>query len=100
MVTRVAGEHGFRFLLAEAAIYRGWALVQQGSVEAGLARATMQQRYERMGLDFHRRLAAGFRAIAAGEGKVRCRVVDATRDIATIGTEIEAIVAATYGLKA
>ena len=77
----------------------GLTLMLDMAVEAGLARATLQQRYERMGLDFHRRLAAGFRAIAAGEGKARCRVVDATRDIATIGTEIEAIVAATYGLQ-
>ena len=76
----------------------GLTLMLDMPVEAGLARATMQQRYERMGLDFHRRLAEGFRAISTGEGKDRCRVVDATRGIDAIGADIRAVVADRYGL--
>lgn len=33
---RVASEQGFAFFVAEGAIFRGWALVQQGQVEPGL----------------------------------------------------------------
>ena len=76
----------------------GLTLVLDMPVEAGLARATMQQRYERMGLDFHRRLADGFRAIGAGEGRGRCRMIDAARDVAAIGDDIRAVVTERYGL--
>jgi len=34
---RLAAEQGYAFLLAEGAIFRGWALVQQGRIEVGLA---------------------------------------------------------------
>lgn len=66
-------------------------------VEAGLARAETQQRYERMGLDFHRRLADGFRAIAAG-APTRCRLLDATRDRTPIAADIRALVGQVFGV--
>jgi predicted ATPase len=33
---RIASEQGFAFLRAEGAVFRGWARVQEGSVESGL----------------------------------------------------------------
>jgi len=36
-VAPLAAEHGFHFLLAEAGVFRGWALAAQGRVEAGIA---------------------------------------------------------------
>jgi dTMP kinase len=60
-------------------------------VERGLARAETEQRYERMGIDFHRRLAEGFRQLAAADPE-RCRVVDAARDRATIAAEISGLI--------
>lgn len=52
-------------------------------VEAGLARAGgrggAEDRYERMGLEFHRRLRQGFLDIAARHGD-RCAIIDATLD--------------------
>ena len=51
--------------------------------ELGLARALgrpdAEARFESKGLDFHRRLRAGFLAIAAAEPD-RCRIVDASGD--------------------
>jgi dTMP kinase len=69
----------------------GLTLMLDMPVEAGLARAETQQRYERMGLDFHRRLADGFRAIAAGAPD-RCRILDARRDRVPIAADIRALV--------
>lgn len=77
----------------------GLTLMLDMPVEAGLARATMQQRYERMGLHFHRRLAEGFRAISTGEGAGRCLVIDATGAIDAIHRQIRAAVAERYGLE-
>jgi dTMP kinase len=54
-------------------------LVLDMAPEAGMARAAARSgadRYERMGLDFHARVRAGFLAIAAAEPG-RCAVVDA-----------------------
>jgi dTMP kinase len=54
-------------------------LVLDMPVEAGMARAAARSgadRYERMGLPFHRRVREGFLAIAAGEPG-RCTVVEA-----------------------
>ncbi|MBL8710355.1 MAG: dTMP kinase [Rhodospirillaceae bacterium] len=66
-------------------------------VETGLARAETEQRYERMGLDFHRRLAEGFRAIAAADPE-RCRTIDAGGDVAGIAAAIRALVTARYAV--
>jgi len=60
-------------------------------IEIGLERAgarfanvsAAEDRFERMGTEFHQRLRDGFREIAASEPK-RCRVIDATGDIDTV----------------
>ncbi len=67
--------------------------------EAGLARAQVraqargegEDRYERMGLDFHRRLRAAFLEIAANEPE-RCMVVDADGDMETVAERIKSAV--------
>ena len=76
-------------------------------VEAGLARASArgsqapgsgEDRFERMGLDFHRRLREGFLDIARHEPE-RCVVIDATADIETVATAIRDAVATRLGLE-
>lgn len=63
--------------------------------EVGLARAQArgggEDRYERMGLNFHRRLRAAFLEIAAKEPE-RCMVVDADGDIETVAARIKSAV--------
>ena len=63
--------------------------------EAGLARAQArgegEDRYERMGLDFHRRLRAAFLEIAAEEPE-RCMVVDADGDIEAVAARINSAI--------
>jgi len=66
-------------------------------VERGLARAATEQRYERMGLDFHRRLTEGFRQLAAADPD-RCRVIDAAEDRAVVASEIRGLINARFGL--
>lgn len=60
--------------------------------EAGLARAQArgegEDRYERMGLNFHQRLRAAFLEIAAEEPE-RCMVVDADGDMETVAARIK-----------
>lgn len=75
----------------------GLTLMLDLPVEAGLARAETEQRYERMGLDFHRRLAEGFRAIVAAAPE-RCRLIDAARAIDPIAADIRAAVGARYAM--
>lgn len=71
-------------------------------VEAGLARAnargTGEDRFERMGLDFHHRLREGFLDIARHE-PARCVVIDATADIDTVAEAIRDTVASKLGLE-
>ena len=52
-------------------------------VETGLARAAAQQRYERMGREFHEKLRAGFLDIAAREPQ-RVAVINAAADTDTV----------------
>ncbi|MDP4822536.1 MAG: dTMP kinase [Aestuariivirgaceae bacterium] len=62
----------------------------------GLARAKERggaDRFERKGLAFHERLREGFRAIAAADPK-RCVLLDASRSVETIATEVASIVGA------
>jgi len=70
-------------------------LVLDLPVEAGLARAGgrggAEDRYERMGEAFHRRLRQGFLAIAAAEPG-RCVVIDANRSVAEVQAAIVAAV--------
>ncbi len=56
-------------------------------LERALARRDKEDRYERMGRDFHQRLRQGFRKIAAGEPD-RCVIIDADTDIERIADGI------------
>ncbi|EKE70928.1 dTMP kinase [Oceanibaculum indicum] len=76
-------------------------------VEAGLARAhargtqtpgTGEDRFERMGHDFHRRLRDGFLDIARREPE-RCAVIDATADIDAVADAIRDAVASRFELE-
>ena len=60
--------------------------VEEGLKRAG-GRGGAEDRYERMGLDFHQRLRQGFLAIAAAEPR-RCAVVDATQTVQTVQENI------------
>lgn len=76
----------------------GLTFVFDLAVETGLKRAQADQRYERMGLEFHQRLRAGFKAIAAADPD-RCVMIDADRTIDVIQADLRAAVAARYGVK-
>ncbi|MFV3076940.1 dTMP kinase [Niveispirillum fermenti] len=69
--------------------------------DQGLARAAARRggedRYERMQVDFHRRLRDGYRAIAAAD-PVRCAVIDASAGIDTIQGHIRATLALRLGV--
>jgi dTMP kinase len=56
-------------------------------LERAVARGGGEDRYERMGHEFHERLAQGFRTIAAHEPD-RCIIIEATADIETIAETI------------
>jgi len=75
----------------------GLTIMMDLPVEKGLARAETEQRYERMGLDFHRRLAEGFRQLAAADAK-RCRLIDAARERGVIAAEIAGLIRARFGV--
>ena len=51
------------------------------------SRARASDRYDRLGPAFHARVAAGFRAIAAGEPQ-RCHLVDANGDTDTVFADL------------
>jgi dTMP kinase len=64
----------------------------------GLSRAmhrggANEDRFERMGLDFHRRLREGFLAIAKRE-PTRCRVVDSAKPVDEVAGDVWAVVSA------
>ena len=61
------------------------------------ARAGDEQRFEGLDLDFHRRLSAGFHAIAAAEPD-RCRLVDGSGDVDGTAALIWAAVAERFDL--
>ena len=69
--------------------------------ELGLARALgrpdAEARFESKGLDFHRRLRAGFLAIAAAEPD-RCRIVDASGDPDVVEARVLAAAGPVLGL--
>jgi dTMP kinase len=75
----------------------GLTLMLDLPVERGLARAETEQRYERMGVDFHHRLAEGFRQLAAAE-PVRCRLINAARDREDIAAEISGLIKARFAV--
>ena len=71
-------------------------------VELGFARAALRpgqaDRFERLDRDFHERLRAGFRAIAASEPE-RCVVLDGTGNVDDIHRLVVATVATRFGVK-
>ncbi len=76
----------------------GLTLLLDLPVETGLGRAREQQRYERMGTAFHKRLRDGFLAIAQEEPE-RCAVIDATRSIDAVAADVRAAVRKRFGVK-
>jgi dTMP kinase len=74
-------------------------------VEEGLARAgkrlsehrSTEDRFERMERDFHHRLRDGFLKIAADEPD-RCAVIDASRDIDAVTSDIFSVVQSRLGV--
>ena len=54
-------------------------------------RGDSEDRYERKGLDFHRRLRSGFLDILDREPK-RCRLVDAGRSVDDVSNQVWSIV--------
>jgi len=70
-------------------------------VETGLARAKSrgegEDRYERMGTDFHTRLRDGFLEIAKKDPH-RCEVIDATGDVGAVAMAIHDAVATKLGV--
>lgn len=70
-------------------------------VETGLERARIrggaEDRYERMDVDFHRRIRAGFLDIATRD-LARCAVVDATPDAETVAATVATLVTARLGI--
>lgn len=76
-------------------------LILDLAVETGLARARAragdEQRFEGLDLDFHRRIAAGFRAIAAAEPE-RCRLIDGAGDVERTAELLWAAVADRFNL--
>jgi len=76
-------------------------LILDVPVDTGLARAAARRdgedRYERLGADFHARLRDAFHDIAARE-PVRCALIDATGSVEAVHAAIVKTVAARLGL--
>ncbi|MHA1598941.1 MAG: dTMP kinase [Alphaproteobacteria bacterium] len=76
-------------------------LVFDLDLDTGLARAASrgdgEDRYERMGRDFHERLRQGFLDIADGQPD-RCVLIDATGDIDGIAGQVREAVSARLGI--
>lgn len=81
--------------LVAADVVPDLTLVLDLPVGEGLARAAgrpgAEDRYERMGRDFHEKLRRGFLAVAAAEPE-RCVVIDATRPVDDVAAEVLATV--------
>ena len=76
-------------------------LILDITVEDGLRRSAERKgdedRFERMGLDFHERLRAGFLEIADREVE-RCAVIDASKDLETVERQVRKIVSSRLGV--
>ncbi len=80
-------------------------LILDITVEDGLGRAKMREegadkgedRFERMGRDFHQRLREGFLEIAEREVE-RCAVINAARDMETVERQVRKIVSSRLGM--
>lgn len=66
-------------------------------VEIGLQRARDRNRFEQMGLEFHRRIRDGFLAIAR-EAPDRCVVIDASGDVESVRLALAAAVRERLGV--
>jgi dTMP kinase len=88
-------------LLSNQGFMPDLTLILDLPVEEGLKRAGHrgggEDRYERMGLDFHQRLRDGFLELASREPD-RCRIVDAARDVDEVAARIQEIVGEKFGL--
>ncbi len=78
-------------------------LILDVPAEIGLARAKQrggagEDRFERMGLAFHAKLRAGFRAIARREAE-RCVLIDATADVGAVHAAVRAAIAERLALR-
>ncbi|WP_374466692.1 dTMP kinase [Ferrovibrio sp.] len=81
-------------------------LVLDLPVATGLARAKQrmhghkaaEDRYERMGRDFHEKLRDAFRDIAAREPQ-RCHLIDANHDVDSVAVALWQVVVARFSLK-
>lgn len=71
-------------------------------VEVGLERATSrgegEDRYERMGIEFHKRLRQGFLDIERKD-PARCKIIDASGDIGAVAMAVTAEVSERFGLE-
>jgi len=76
----------------------GLTLVLDLPVETGLGRAQAQQRYERMGAEFHAKLRKGFLALAKDE-PARCVLIDAARPIEAVAADVKTAFTKRYGVK-
>jgi dTMP kinase len=98
--TRAYQGHGRGLPLAEIETLYGLAvgdfapdltLILDLPVEIGLQRAATragaETRFERFGVDFHRRVREGFRQIAAAE-PARCELIDADAPLDTVRTRV------------
>lgn len=99
-------DHQLIAMLAEVAMgdFRpDLTLILDLPVERGLKRAGgrggAEDRYERMGVDFHQRLRQGFLTIAAAEPQ-RCAVIDADRPVHAVHENIVSILSQRLGLPA
>jgi dTMP kinase len=103
--------YGHGVALAQIRALHAWAvgdlapdltLVLDLPPDAGLgragSRADAEDRYERMGADFHARLRDGFLAIARGEPQ-RCAVIDAGPDVDAVAAAVRATVEARLGVR-
>lgn len=74
-------------------------------VETGLQRAgkriagaaSIEDRFERMGAEFHDRLRQGFLSIAAADPD-RCRIIDAEDDVASVTSAMATVISGVYDL--
>jgi dTMP kinase len=77
-------------------------LILDISVDDGLARAgrrsMIRDRFERLHHEFHERLRAGFRAIAAAE-PARCVLIDASGTVEAVHAAIAATIAQRFGIE-
>jgi dTMP kinase len=77
----------------------GLTLVFDLPVDVGLSRAVASQRYEKMGRAFHETLRGAFKDIAAASDGRKRVLVDASRPIDEVASQVLNAVTTAYGLK-